>query len=49
MSIWRIDDYQSVNAIIFLVPVNCFDEVLEEDENVNRLVSLVLPFFLTLD
>ncbi|KAF8581891.1 G-alpha-domain-containing protein [Ramaria rubella] len=29
--------FEDVNAIIFIVPVNCFDEVLEEDPHVNRL------------
>ncbi|KAF8512067.1 guanine nucleotide binding protein, alpha subunit [Gautieria morchelliformis] len=29
--------FDDVNAIIFLFPVNCFDEVLDEDPRVNRL------------
>ena len=28
-----------MNAIIFLAPVSCFDQVLMEDQSVNRLVS----------
>ena len=29
-----------VDAIIFLAPISCFDQVLAEDEDVNRLVIL---------
>ncbi|KAF8528414.1 G-alpha-domain-containing protein [Hysterangium stoloniferum] len=29
--------FEDVHAILFIVPVNCFDEVLEEDNSVNRL------------
>jgi len=29
--------FDNVDAIIFLVPINCFDEVLDEDRNSNRL------------
>lgn len=29
--------FDDVNAIIFLAPVNCFDEKLAEDRSVNRL------------
>ncbi|KIJ56356.1 hypothetical protein M422DRAFT_219501 [Sphaerobolus stellatus SS14] len=36
VSIW-FSFFDDVNAIIFIVPVNCFDEALEEDENMNRL------------
>lgn len=28
-----------VDAIIFLAPISCFDEMLAEDRRVNRLVS----------
>lgn len=28
-----------MNAIIFLAPISCFDQVLQEDPTVNRLVS----------
>ena len=28
-----------MNAIIFLAPISCFDQVLAEDPSVNRLVS----------
>ena len=31
-----------MNAIIFLAPISCFDQVLAEDPNVNRLVSAPL-------
>lgn len=30
-----------MDAIIFLAPISCFDQVLEEDETVNRLVSVM--------
>lgn len=30
--------FDDMDAIIFLAPISCFDQVLEEDENVNRLV-----------
>jgi len=32
-----------MNAIIFLAPISCFDQVLQEDPSVNRLVRLI-PF-----
>ena len=31
--------FDDMNAIIFLAPVSCFDQVLMEDQSVNRLVS----------
>lgn len=31
--------FDDMNAIIFLAPISCFDQVLAEDPNVNRLVS----------
>ena len=34
--------FDDMNAIIFLAPISCFDQVLEEDPTVNRLVSF--PF-----
>jgi len=30
-----------MNAIIFLAPISCFDQVLQEDPTVNRLVCLI--------
>lgn len=33
-----------MNAIIFLAPISCFDQVLAEDPNVNRLVSVSQVF-----
>lgn len=30
-----------MNAIIFLAPISCFDQVLQEDPSVNRLVRLI--------
>jgi len=32
--------FDDMNAIIFLAPISCFDQVLAEDPNVNRLVSV---------
>lgn len=29
--------FDDINAIIFLAPINCFDERLAEDRRVNRL------------
>ncbi|TFY58140.1 hypothetical protein EVJ58_g6593, partial [Rhodofomes roseus] len=29
--------FEDANALLFLAPINCFDESLEEDRNVNRL------------
>ncbi|TFK45280.1 G-alpha-domain-containing protein [Heliocybe sulcata] len=34
--------FQDINAIIFLAPVSCFDERLEEDPRVNRLEDTFL-------
>jgi len=34
--------FDDMNAIIFLAPISCFDQVLAEDPNVNRLVSVSL-------
>ncbi|TFY53235.1 hypothetical protein EVG20_g10208 [Dentipellis fragilis] len=34
--------FDDMNAIIFLAPISCFDQVLEEDERVNRLEDSVL-------
>ncbi|EIM82115.1 G-alpha-domain-containing protein [Stereum hirsutum FP-91666 SS1] len=34
--------FDDMDAIIFLAPISCFDQVLEEDENVNRLEDSVL-------
>ncbi|KAI0310022.1 guanine nucleotide binding protein, alpha subunit [Amylostereum chailletii] len=33
--------FDDLNAIIFLAPISCFDQVLEEDERVNRLEDSV--------
>lgn len=32
--------FDDMNAIIFLAPISCFDQVLMEDHSVNRLVRL---------
>jgi hypothetical protein len=32
--------FDDMDAIIFLVPLSCFDQVLAEDEEVNRLVRI---------
>jgi guanine nucleotide-binding protein subunit alpha len=39
--------FDDMNAIIFLAPISCFDQVLQEDPSVNRLVRLISssPFF----
>lgn len=37
--------FDDMDAIIFLAPISCFDQVLEEDENVNRLVRRFLSLF----
>lgn len=29
--------FEDANALLFLAPINCFDETLEEDRRVNRL------------
>lgn len=34
--------FDDINAIIFMVPLNCYDEILEEDDRVNRLDDSVL-------
>ena len=34
--------FDDINAIIFLAPINCFDEQLAEDRRVNRLQDSVL-------
>ncbi|KAI0065277.1 G-alpha-domain-containing protein [Artomyces pyxidatus] len=34
--------FDDMNAIIFLAPISCFDQTLEEDEHVNRLEDSVL-------
>ena len=34
--------FQDVDAIIFLAPISCFDQVLVEDHTVNRLEDTVL-------
>ncbi|KAI0053196.1 G-alpha-domain-containing protein [Auriscalpium vulgare] len=34
--------FDDMNAIIFLAPISCFDQTLEEDEKVNRLEDSVL-------
>ena len=36
--------FDDMNAIIFLAPISCFDQVLMEDNSVNRLVSPILFF-----
>ena len=33
----------SYSAILFLAPISCFDQVLAEDQSVNRLVSAAQP------
>lgn len=33
------DEQSTVNVIIFLAPLSCFNQMLAEDETVNRLVS----------
>ena len=38
-----------VNAIIFLAPISCFDQVLMEDTSVNRLVRVPTSRILFLD
>ena len=35
--------FDDMNAIIFLAPISCFDQVLAEDPNVNRLVGVLVP------
>jgi hypothetical protein len=32
--------FDDMNAIIFLVPLSCFDQMLAEDDKVNRLVRI---------
>ncbi|KZT10357.1 G-alpha-domain-containing protein [Laetiporus sulphureus 93-53] len=34
--------FDDMNAILFLAPISCFDQMLEEDANVNRLEDSVL-------
>jgi guanine nucleotide-binding protein subunit alpha len=34
--------FDDMNAIIFLAPISCFDQVLAEDPNVNRLVWILV-------
>ncbi|KAI0791447.1 guanine nucleotide binding protein, alpha subunit [Irpex lacteus] len=34
--------FDDMNAILFLAPISCFDQVLEEDPNVNRLEDSIL-------
>ncbi|KAI6139637.1 guanine nucleotide binding protein, alpha subunit [Pisolithus thermaeus] len=34
--------FEDVNAIIFLAPISCFDQVLQEDPSVNRLADSFL-------
>ncbi|KAH7922718.1 G-alpha-domain-containing protein [Leucogyrophana mollusca] len=34
--------FDDMNAIIFLAPISCFDQVLQEDPSVNRLADSVL-------
>ncbi|PCH44939.1 G-alpha-domain-containing protein [Wolfiporia cocos MD-104 SS10] len=34
--------FDDMNAILFLAPISCFDQTLEEDPNVNRLEDSVL-------
>ena len=34
-----------MDAIIFLAPISCFDQVLAEDNTVNRLVRFLFKFF----
>ncbi|KAG6379714.1 guanine nucleotide binding protein, alpha subunit [Boletus reticuloceps] len=34
--------FDDMNAIIFLAPISCFDQVLQEDPNVNRLADSFL-------
>jgi hypothetical protein len=44
--------FDDVNAIIFLAPISCFDQVLAEDPSINRLVCDRMPLevlLLTLD
>jgi hypothetical protein len=42
--------FDDMDAIIFLAPISCFDQVLAEDDTVNRLVRLfVLLFLLRID
>ena len=33
--------FMTVDAIIFLAPISGFDQVLEEDKTINRLVSFI--------
>lgn len=35
--------FDDMNAIIFLAPISCFDQVLQEDPSVNRLVRRLVP------
>ncbi|GBE82501.1 hypothetical protein SCP_0408850 [Sparassis crispa] len=35
--------FDDVDAIIFLAPISCFDQVLAEDRSVNRLVRVAPP------
>jgi len=34
--------FDDIDAIIFLAPISCFDQVLAEDHLVNRLVRLLI-------
>jgi len=34
--------FDDIDAIIFLAPISCFDQVLAEDESINRLEDSVL-------
>lgn len=34
--------FDDINAIIFLAPISCFDEMLEEDPQVNRIHDSLL-------
>ncbi|KAJ7782839.1 guanine nucleotide-binding protein alpha-4 subunit [Mycena metata] len=38
----RVPFFDSVDALIFLAPLSCFDQVLAEDETVNRLEDSIL-------
>lgn len=42
--------FDDMNAIIFLAPISCFDQVLQEDPSVNRLVcrfpACIIPQYL---